>query len=84
MAVDPKIQEAIEAAVEEAGQNKGLARKLIRWFEAIASGNEEINDRQSAHRHLELLYEETQTPAGASDSALEEILDEMSDGEESS
>lgn len=84
MTVDPRIKEAIDAAVEEAGQSQPLSRKLIRWFEAIASGNEDINDRQSAGRHLELLYEETQTPAGLSDSELDDIVDELSEGKESS
>ena len=67
MTTDPKIQEAIELAVEEAGQTQALSRKLVRWFEAIASGNEGINDRQSAYRHLELLYEETQIQTGYED-----------------
>ena len=58
MTTDPKIQEAIKVAVEEAGWNQALSRKLIQWFKAIASGNENINDKQSAHRHLELLYRE--------------------------
>ena len=42
----------------EAGQSDRLALKISRWFEAVASGNENINDRQSAYRHLELLYDE--------------------------
>lgn len=79
MSLDPKIREAIEAAVSEADQPEGLARKLTRWFEAIATGNEDINDTQSANRHLELLYEETQP------SSLEKVLEELlaeSPGEE--
>ena len=53
MSVDPKIKEAIELAVEEADQSPALSRKLFKWFEAIASGNEAINNKQSAYRHLE-------------------------------
>jgi len=80
MSIDPKIQEAIEAAVAEAGQPEGLARKLVRWFEAIATGNEDINDTQSANRHLELLYEEAQS--ASLDKVLEELLTESpSEGE---
>ncbi|WP_088343784.1 MULTISPECIES: CxC ATPase DNA modification system associated small protein [Rhodomicrobium] len=71
MSVDPKIIEAIELAVTKAGQPEGLARKLARWFEAIASGNENINATQSANRHLELLYDETQPPS------LEKLLEEL-------
>lgn len=57
--MDKKIQDAIREAVGEAGQDAGLARKLESWFEAIASGSEDINDKQSAYRHLELLYDDT-------------------------
>jgi hypothetical protein len=60
MSLDPKVKEAIEGAVAESGQDATLALKLIRWFEAIASGSEQISDRQSAFRHLELLYEAAQ------------------------
>jgi hypothetical protein len=81
MSVDPKVKEAIELAVKEAGQPEGIARKLTRWFEAIASGNEDINDAQSANRHLELLYEEAQ-PASL-DKVLEELLAESPPEEES-
>ncbi len=74
MAIDPKIKEAIEGAVAEAGQPPGLARKLMSWFEAIATGNEDIANRQSAYRHLELLYEEVQTGTAAIDDKLDEII----------
>ena len=56
--MDPKIAEAIQQVAQDAGQSESLARRLIAWFSAVASGNEDINDRQSANRHLELLYEE--------------------------
>ena len=84
MAVDPKIREAIENTVTEEGQPDGLARKLVRWFEAIATGNEDIQDKQSANRHLELLYSEVQTDVKAIEDQLEEIAAELSDDEEDS
>ena len=56
--MDPKITEAIQQVIQDAGQSDALARRLTAWFSAIASGNEDINDRQSTNRHLELLYEE--------------------------
>lgn len=84
MTVDPKIKEAIESAVAEAGQDSTLAPKLLRWFEAIASGSEQINDQQSAHRHLEILYEAT-TPKAALDFAeLEKMLADLDEPEEKS
>ena len=61
MTTDTKIREAIEASVADAGQARTLAKKLVRWFDAVASGNEEINDPKMTDRHLELLYAETRT-----------------------
>lgn len=57
--MDKKIQDAIREAVTEAGQEAGLARKLESWFEAVASGSEDISDKQSSYRHLEFLYDDT-------------------------
>ncbi len=62
--MDPKITDAIQQSVRDEGQSDALARRLIAWFKAVASGNEDINDRQSANRHLELLYGEVQLPGG--------------------
>ena len=62
MAVDPRIAKAIEHVVHGAGQSPALARRLIAWFNAVASDNEDLNDRQSANRHLELLYGEVHLP----------------------
>lgn len=62
MIVDPKIIVSIEEAAREEGQSKALARRLVAWFGAIASGNEDINDKQASNRHLELLYNETELP----------------------
>lgn len=84
MTVDPKISEAIEAAVAEAGQESTLAPKLIRWFEAIASGSEQISDQQSAYRHLELLYEATTPPPVLNYAKLEAALAELDEPEEKS
>lgn len=63
MAIDKKIQDAIREAVTESGQDLALARKLESWFEALASGNEDISDKQSSNRHLELLYDDTHVSA---------------------
>lgn len=59
MTLDSRITEAINEAVEEAGQPETLARRLIAWFEAVTSGNEDINDPASTARHLEVLFEGT-------------------------
>lgn len=62
MIVDPKIKASIEEAVREESQSEALARRLVAWFKAIASGNEDINDKQASNRHLELLYNEVELP----------------------
>lgn len=84
--MDKKIQDAIREAVTEAGQDPGLARKLESWFEAIASGSEDINDKQSANRHLELLYDDTHASGirKASVFSLDDLLDDDANGGEQS
>lgn len=59
MTIDARITQAINEAVKEAGQPDTLARRLIAWFEAVTSGNEDINDQATAARHLEVLFEGT-------------------------
>lgn len=56
MAIDPRIDEAVVSAAEEAGQDDALSRKLIAWFEALSSGNEQIDDSEM---FLRLLYDST-------------------------
>ena len=79
MSVDTKIKEAIETSVSDSEQPKGLSRMLIRWFEAIAVGNEEIDDKQATDRHLELLYGEIQVPLQE-----DEIIGVVADDKEAS
>lgn len=67
MSLDLKIEEAIQTAVEQEGQSEPLARRMIAWMNAIVSGNEDVNNQQSANRHLELLYDATEV-----DSVLED------------
>lgn len=83
--MDKKIQDAIREAVTEAGQDPALARKLESWFEAIASGSEDINDKQSSYRHLELLYDDTRASGIRKRPAfsLDDLLDDSNDGEQS-
>ena len=67
MTTDTKIRDALEESVAMAHQNRTLANKLIRWFDAIASGNEDIADMDLTARHLELLYGETRIVPGPHD-----------------
>lgn len=59
MTIDARIEQAIQEAVKEADQPLALALRLIAWFEAVTSGNEDINDGSAAARHLEVLFEAT-------------------------
>ena len=72
MTMDETIREAIETAVTEARQDRTLATKLVRWFEAIASGNENITDTDLTDRHLELLYDATRTGTSPADAVTDD------------
>ena len=69
--VDTKIEEAIETAVRDESQSEALSRLLVAWFEALASGNEDIAEDQSAWRRLELLYGETSVSGGGGENSLD-------------
>ena len=57
MNIDPKIKDSIEEAVQNFNQDKALSTKLLAWFEELAKGNEELQDKESVLRHIELLYD---------------------------
>jgi len=56
MSVDPAIQAAIRKSVKEHGQEVALADKLIRWFDEVISGNEDIDDRDAVYKRLDILF----------------------------
>lgn len=60
MNLDPKIKEAIEMAVKEAGQPQDITRSLVAWMTAVTSGKEDAHDPASAPRRVDILYTETQ------------------------
>jgi hypothetical protein len=55
--IDKVIKSAIEEAVKDNEQNPELAKKIVAWVTAFASGGEEVNAGDAAARHLEVLYE---------------------------
>ena len=59
MPLDQRIRQAIGEAVAEADQTEPLTRRLAAWFEAVASGIEDKNDREAAARHIDLLFKAT-------------------------
>ena len=60
MTTDPKIREAVETAVERAGQPGSLATLIVAWFDAVASATDQMDSPGDHRRHLELLYAKTQ------------------------
>jgi len=84
--IDPRIRNAIHDAARERGQSSELANKLVSWFNAVASGSEEIHDADAAERRLELIYEEVRltrsAPEGQSGTAgfvPQSVSDDTSD-----
>lgn len=57
MPIDARIRDAIRESVHTARQPTVLARRLEAWFDAVSSGNEDINDPEAAERHLEVLFD---------------------------
>ncbi len=52
MSLDPKIEEAIQKAATDAGQEPAVANRLIAWMTGISNGNETLEDKDSVNRHL--------------------------------
>lgn len=57
MNVDKAIQDAISEAVRKHGQPAPLATKLIRWFDEVISGNEDIDDEDAVYKRLDILFD---------------------------
>lgn len=62
MSFDYIVHDALKKAVAEAGQSEKLADKIISWFTALASGNENLDDADNANTRSRLLYEDTELP----------------------
>jgi len=61
MNVDPAIQAAIRDSVKQQGQEVALADKLIRWFDEVVSGNEDIDSEDAVYKRLDLLFRAVET-----------------------
>jgi hypothetical protein len=55
--MDEKLKSAITEAVRERKQDDIVADELIAWIDAVTSGNESLEDKQSLSRRLGLLFE---------------------------
>lgn len=76
MSVDPKILEAVKAAVAAAEQPPALARRLVAWLEAVGDESEDINDVAATDRRLEIIYEAVDLSTEVVDEASEDDVDE--------
>lgn len=61
MNVDSAIQAAIRDSVKRRGQEVALADKLIRWFDEVVSGNEDIDSKDAVYKRLDLLFRAVET-----------------------
>lgn len=59
MPLDDRVLDAICEATREQSQPSALADKVAAWLEALAEGNETLEDRAKVATHLELLFETT-------------------------
>ena len=51
------ISSAITEAVRDARQPPEVAKLLIAWYEALASGKESLDDVEAALRRLDAIFE---------------------------
>ena len=58
------IEAAIREAVDEAGQDQALANRIVRWFDSVASGNENIEDADAVNARLKSIYDVTALSKG--------------------
>ena len=56
MSADRVVNQAIRKAVTGAEQDGRVAKALIAWLDALATGNESLDDKTDAHRRLERIF----------------------------
>lgn len=55
--MEEQIDTAIRRAVSKYRQPAELENKIIAWMKALTSGNEQIDDAQSAQQRVGVLYD---------------------------
>lgn len=53
MAIDPKVHEAVEAAVKSCDQPPKVATRILKWLEALAEGTANIDKEDDVRVYLE-------------------------------
>jgi len=64
MAIDQEIIKAIRQAVSANGQPASVGDKLIAWFEAVVSENEDSHDMSKAGARLDLIFNDLKIDDG--------------------
>jgi hypothetical protein len=60
MSIDQRIKDAIGESVAAHNQSENLTNRIIAWLEALAEGNETLEDKEKVKKHCDLIYQETQ------------------------
>ena len=56
MKIDEQFEQTIYKIVGEYGESSAVSQKIIAWIENIADGSENVFDRNSYRRFLDLIY----------------------------
>ena len=62
MALDPIVIEAINKAVEDAGQNKSVSKRLVSWLNELSEGATRLENADDTPRRLEELLNAIHCP----------------------
>ena len=54
--IDERIEAAIRKAVAENSQSKQVADGIVKWFENVANGNEDLDEKNDYLRRIEGLF----------------------------
>jgi hypothetical protein len=56
VAIDNKIEEAIEISVKEAGHGEATSRVLISWINSLIEGNETLQNSEDVIKRFDTLF----------------------------
>lgn len=62
--VNENVVAALKAAVNDAGQPKEVAQRLVSWLDALATGNADISDNNEAATRISDLLDLVRIPSG--------------------
>lgn len=59
VALDHIVEEAVQKAVESAGQPKALSDRLLQWLDQLAEGRTTLQNRDDVGKHIEVILKAT-------------------------